>query len=106
MKEDEVTGMASWRSRPAAIVAAASIAIAGVAWSGCGGEDEADEAQEQLEDALNDVDLSEEDLQELSDDAQEQLENAQDLSEEELEQLQEEAQEAQEQLEDLDIGNN
>jgi gas vesicle protein len=60
--------------RIVAVAVAAVLALGGAAWSGCGGDDTEDEAQEQIDDVQEQV---EESTDELGDEAQEKVDKAQ-----------------------------
>jgi gas vesicle protein len=70
--------------RIVAVGVAAVLALTGAAWSGCGGDDAEDEAQEQVDEVQDQVDES---TDELNDEAQKQIDKAQ----EEIDKAQEEA---------------
>lgn len=70
--------------RIVAVAVAAVLALGGAAWSGCGGDDAEDEAQQQVDEVQEQV---EEQTDELNQEAQEQIDEAQ----EEIDKAQEEA---------------
>jgi gas vesicle protein len=69
--------------RIVAVAVAAVLALGGAAWSGCGGDDAEDEAQEQINEVQEQVDES---TDELNEEAQEEIDKAQ----EEIDKAQEE----------------
>jgi uncharacterized protein YdgA (DUF945 family) len=72
----------SMTKRIVATLAVLAIAITGVAWSGCGGSDAEDEAQDQIDQVQEQVDKATEnapgEAQEGIDKAQEEIDKAQD----------------------------
>jgi peptidoglycan hydrolase CwlO-like protein len=60
--------------RIVAVAVAALLALTGAAWSGCGGNDAEDEAQEQVDEVQEQVEKQSE---ELNEEAQEQIDKAQ-----------------------------
>jgi len=60
--------------RIVAVALAALLALTGAAWSGCGGDDAEEQAQEQVDDVQEQVEKS---TDELSGEAQEQVDKAQ-----------------------------
>ena len=72
----------SMTKRIVATLAALAIALTGVAWSGCGGSDAEDEAQDQIDQVQEQVDKATEnapeEAQEGIDKAQEEIDKAQD----------------------------
>jgi type VI protein secretion system component VasK len=80
----------SMTKRIVATLAALAIALTGVAWSGCGGSDAEDEAQDQIDQVQEQVKKETEDAGE---EAQEQIDKAQEQVEKKTEDAGEEAQE-------------